>query len=135
MATRKVLVIEDEEAVRDAIRFALEEAGYELFEAPDGIVGLDMLRLATEPLVVLVDLMMPRMSGLELLHEIGKEPDLAMRHAFIVTSAGRALAIPDLAKYLHGGYLSILPKPFEVDDLIARVEEAARYLGEWPGGA
>lgn len=130
MATRKVLVIEDEEAVREAIRFALEEGGYELFEAPDGIVGLDMLRLATEPLVVLVDLMLPRMSGLELLHEIGKEPDLALRHAFIVTNAGGAPAIPDLATYLHGGYLSTLAKPFEVADLIAHLEEAARHLSE-----
>ena len=130
MATYKVFIIDDDDAIREAIRFVLSEAGHEVFEAPDGVVGLDMLRLATEPAVVLLDLLMPRMSGLEVLQTYSQDENLArQRHAFIVSTAGHAVAIPDLANYLRGGYVAVLQKPFNVDDLVAQVEKAGRHLG------
>ena len=130
MATYNVFIIEDDDAIRETIRFVLIEAGHEVFEAPDGVVGMDLLRLATEPAVVILDLMMPRMSGLEVLQTYSEDENLArQRHAFIVTTAGHAVAIPDLAKYLHGGYVAVFKKPFNVDDLVAQVDEAGRHLG------
>src|SRR5258708_36466762 len=90
MPVRKVLVVDDEDSTRAAVRFMLEDAGYEVSEAPNGIVALDLLHAATEPMVVLLDLMMPGMSGLRLLQIVGSEPELAARHDFILFTAARA---------------------------------------------
>jgi len=130
MATYKVLIIDDDDAIREAIRFVLTEAGHEVFEAPDGVVGLDMLRLATEPAVIVLDVLMPRMSGLELLQTYGQDEGLARQHhAFVVVSAGHAVTVSDLTQYLPDGYVAIMHKPFNVEELQAQVEEAGRHLG------
>ncbi|HEV2460055.1 MAG TPA: hypothetical protein VGS80_16990, partial [Ktedonobacterales bacterium] len=50
---RTVLVVEDEEPIRNAVRFVLDEEGYAVLEAPNGIVALDLLRASDGPLVVL----------------------------------------------------------------------------------
>ena len=123
-----VLVIDDEEAVRSAVRLTLEDGGYRVLEAPDGRIGLDHLRAATEPLIVLLDLMMPSMSGLELLRALGAEPEVAARHAFIIFSAASAFRASTLVFYLPGQRLFDLPKPFDIDQLIIVVEQAERYI-------
>jgi DNA-binding response OmpR family regulator len=129
MATYKVFIIEDDDAIREALRFVLTDAGYEVFEAPDGVVGLDLLRLATEPAVVILDLMMPRMSGLQLLQTCDQDDTLARQHhAFIVVTAGRGVAVTDFAHYLHDGHIAVVKKPFDVEVLRAQVEEAERHL-------
>lgn len=128
MAHPKVLVVDDEEPVRESIRFVLDGEGYEVFEASDGVIGPDMMHLATEPLVVILDLMMPRMSGLQVLQAVDQDLDLVRRCAFIVVSAARTFTLPGLSKYLHNRYLAVLPKPFEINDLITCVDEAGRYL-------
>ncbi len=129
MTGYSVLIVEDDAPVRNAIRFVLVEAGHQVLEAPDGMAGLGMLRQASQPLVVVLDLMTPQMTGIELLQTVGREPDIARRTAFVITSAARAFTIPDLAKYLHGGYLTVVPKPFDLDELASCVEEAAHHLG------
>ncbi len=128
MRVRTVLVIDDEEAIRLGVRMTLEDAGYTVLEAADGLEGLNLLRSTDEPLVVLLDLMMPSMSGLQLLHAVGTEPEVCARHAFIIFSAARAFSTPTLNFYLPGKRLFDLPKPFNLDHLVAIVEQAARQL-------
>ena len=125
---RTVLVVDDEEPIRDAVRFILEEAGFAVREALDGGGGLALLRASAEPLIVLLDLMMPGMSGLELLRVVAAEPAVAARHAYIIFSAARAFSAPTLQFYLPGKRLFDLPKPFDLDHLVAIVEQAARQL-------
>ncbi|HEV2460505.1 MAG TPA: response regulator [Ktedonobacterales bacterium] len=134
MPAQTVLIIDDEEPVRDAVHFILEEAGFAVLEASDGGAGLALLRASEVPLVVLLDLMMPGMSGIELLRAVAAEPALADRDAYIIFSAARAFSAPTLRFYLPGKRLFDLPKPFELDDLVAMVERAARQLdGERAG--
>jgi two-component system, response regulator, stage 0 sporulation protein F len=128
-----VLVVEDEEPIRNAVRFILDEEGYAVLEAPNGIVALDLLRTSDEPLVVLLDQLMPDMSGIELLRVVAAEPVLVARHAFIIFSASSEFWVPTAKVYLPGRRLFALPKPFDIDDLVAVVEQAARYLDGEPG--
>jgi DNA-binding response OmpR family regulator len=123
-----VLIIDDEEPIRDAVRFILDEANYAVLEAPDGRAGLDVLRASDEPLVVLLDLMMPGMSGIELLRSLSAEPAVAARHAYIIFSAARAFTAPTLQFFMPGKRLFDLPKPFNLDELIAIVELAVQQL-------
>jgi two-component system, OmpR family, KDP operon response regulator KdpE len=123
-----VLVIDDEQPIRTAVRFILEDEGYAVLEAPDGRVGLDLLRESDRPLIVLVDLLMPTLSGSELLHLVAHEPALAARHAFIVFSAAGEVSAPTMPFSVPHQRLFYLPKPFDLDDLVAVVEQAARYL-------
>lgn len=128
MPVRKVLVVDDEDSTRTAVRFILEDAGYEVSEAPNGIVALDLLHAATEPMVVLLDLMMPGMSGLRLLQIVGREPELAARHDFILFTAARAFTAESLALYLPAKHLSAVTKPFDIDQLISAVDHVAGRL-------
>ncbi|HKV86254.1 MAG TPA: response regulator [Ktedonobacterales bacterium] len=126
MSSHVVLVIDDEETIRGAVRLALEDVGYAVVEAPNGRVGLDELRASDEPMVVLLDLMMPGGSGLELLTKVHAEPEIAARHVFIIFTAARAFPPATLHAILPERRLFNLPKPFALDDLVATVNEAAR---------
>jgi CheY-like chemotaxis protein len=128
-----VLVVEDEDPIRNAVRFILDNEGYAVLEAPNGLVALDLLRASDGPLVVLLDQFMPEMSGAELLRMVAAEPELGARHAYIIFSASQELSAPTMRRYLPGKRLFDLPKPFELDDLVAVVEQAAQYLDSEPG--
>ena len=126
MTPQTVLIIEDEESIRHAVHFTLEDCGYAVLEASDGQSGLDLICHQPERLVVLLDLMLPTLSGLKLLQAVGKDPDLAARHVFILFTAARAFTAHELSTYLPNRRLLSLPKPFTIDQLIAVVAEAAR---------
>ena len=66
---KKILIIEDEKAIQDVMRRALEGAGYEVVLAHDGVEALERLRIVTPDLIVL-DLMMPRMNGYRFVEEL-----------------------------------------------------------------
>lgn len=122
--TRKVLIIDDEDAIRFGARLALEESGYEVVEAHDGRVGLDLLRQESDSFIVLLDLMMPGMHGLNVLQEVGGDPPLAARHALILFTAARAFTAEALALYLPNRRLYELSKPFDIDHLVELVKLA-----------
>jgi CheY-like chemotaxis protein len=125
---RSVLVVDDEEPIRNAVCFTLQEAGYTVLEAPDGRVGLDLLRASDAPLVIPLDLMMPGMSGIELLRAVAPDPPMNTHHPYIIFSAARAFSAPILHFYLPGKRLFDLPKPLDLDELVAVVDQAARAL-------
>jgi CheY-like chemotaxis protein len=106
-----VLIIDDEEPIRDAVHFILEEAGFAVLEASDGGAGLALLRASEVPLVVLLDLMMPGMSGLELLRAVAAEPALADRDAYIIFSAARAFSAPPCASTCRASGCSTCRSP------------------------
>src|SRR5215472_3968619 len=103
ITVRTVLVIDDEDPIRNVVRITLQEAGYTVLEAPDGRrVELELLRTSDSPLVILLDLMMPGMSGIELLRAVVANPPLNTHHAYIIFSAARAFTAPTLHFYLPG---------------------------------
>lgn len=108
----KVLVVDDEPALRDLIRAVLEEEGYEVLTAENGRRALELLE-EDRPDLVLTDLMMPVMGGHELMHRLRSRPGLD-RIPVIVMSTARAASSVDAAA-------AFVPKPFDIDQLLAAI--------------
>lgn len=119
-----VLIVDDDVPIRQTLRWVLEETTYPVLEAPDGSAALEILRDDPRPLVVLLDLLMPRMDGLGVLRAIAAHPSLAARRAVVLLSAqGRPLP-PELEALLF----AIVPKPFDLTDLLDTIHAAAASL-------
>jgi len=123
-----ILIVDDDAAIRELIAETLNDEGYSVMQAPDGARALDILRRSAEPLVVLLDLMMPRMSGKDVLQAVAADRYLATTHAYVlITAAEHSLPLP-FVQLLTVLKVPILPKPFDLRVLIYRVEHALRRL-------
>ena len=111
-----VLICDDEPALRELIRVSLE-GPYEFVEADDGEESLELAR-SVRPDVVILDMMMPRLSGLEVLSQLRRDKDLAETPIIVLTAqpATREQA-------LSAGADIVMVKPFEPEQIIAAVEE------------
>jgi CheY-like chemotaxis protein len=105
--TKSVLIVEDDADVRDSLKDALEDRGYEVRLASDGQQGLLALHEA-RPSVVVLDLIMPVMTGNELYAEMQKDP--ALKDVPVIVSTSNPAAAP-------AGVLT-LRKPIDVDRLV-----------------
>lgn len=124
----QVLLVDDDEAIRETIRLALEDGGYEVQEASDGMAALQALRDATTGMVVLLDLMMPKLDGAGVLGAVAGDRRLAKRHVFILTTATHQTLTLAFVNLLTDLAVPVLRKPFELDDLLASVQRAAQRL-------
>lgn len=127
-ATPHVCVIEDDAGIRDALRAVLEDAGYHVLEAADGLAGYHLLKASEGPLVALVDHRMPRMDGCDLLELVAKDEDLRSRHEFIFVTASPRKATEDCGETMEDLAATLLPKPFHIDDVLDAVANAAERL-------
>lgn len=124
MTTRQILIVEDEKPIRDMIAFGLRRAGYEVSEAED--CHSARIRLADRmPDLVLVDWMLPDMSGLELTRSLKK--DDATRDVPIIMLTARAEE-EDKIRGLEGGADDYITKPFSPRELLARVRAVLRRV-------
>ena len=114
-ATR-VLVVDDDPSIRRLIVAALKREGYDFLEAQNGREALDLMRTEHPDLVVL-DLMMPVLSGWDVLQERLGDSDLS-RIPVIIVSANRE---PGLVNAIDKGICAFLPKPFDITALTALV--------------
>lgn len=116
-ATR-VLVVDDDAAIRRMIIAALKREGnYLLMEAANGREALDLMR-AQDPEVVVLDLMMPVLSGWDVLQERQSDPKLRAIPVILI-SANRD---PEIASAVDKGICAFLPKPFDIGALGALVK-------------
>jgi len=125
-----VLVVDDDAAIRDTLRLALEDAGYQVEGVADGVTALNRLRTASERYIVLLDLIMPGMGGQAVLADIANDNQIATRHAYIlVTAAQERLTTAGIESTLARLSAPILHKPFDLDVLLTMVSEAQQRLG------
>ncbi|HEV7129517.1 MAG TPA: response regulator [Ktedonobacterales bacterium] len=117
---RPVLVVDDDQDIRNVLRDLLSDEGYQVSLASDGAEGLRLLASASEPLVVLLDLMMPRVDGFEVCRRLAADSHLRDSHAVVLMSARRNLETAD-----HTAVTATIPKPFEIDDLLTLVDRLA----------
>ncbi len=118
----RVLVIEDEPALVESIRFTLESEGYEVITASDGIKGLEQAR-DSKPSLVLLDLMLPGMSGIDVCRQIRQESDVPI--VMVTAKDGEA----DKVLGLEMGADDYITKPFSTRELLARVRAQLRRAG------
>jgi DNA-binding response OmpR family regulator len=111
-----VLICDDEPSLRELIRVSLD-GPYEFLEADDGEQSLELARRA-RPDVVILDMMMPRRSGLEVLMAMRNDKDLAETRVIVLTAQPAAR---DDA--LRAGADVVMVKPFEPEQITAAVEE------------
>ena len=112
----RVLVVDDDPSIRRMIMAALRRDRYEFFEAANGREALELMR-QHHPSVVVLDLMMPIVSGWDVLRERSNNPDL-LNIPVIIISANRG---PELATAMDKGICAFLPKPFDIGALTALV--------------
>lgn len=124
MSTRgKVLVVEDNEDIRDAVAESLEDAGYDVWVAANGAIAMDALRNSNDlPCLILLDLMMPVMDGAQFLQEMRRDPRLSALPVVVVTADGSAIT-KATALGTHGG----LRKPVHLDDLLSTVSKYCEH--------
>jgi CheY-like chemotaxis protein len=124
----RVLVVDDEEAIRETLRFVLEDAGYSVVEAMNGLDALDILYASIEPLVVLLDIMMPRLNGAGVLGVAAEDEQLASQNAFVLVTANPAPFSKPFALLVERLGVAVVSKPFDIDDLLSAIAQAARHL-------
>ena len=123
----KVLVVDDDPDIRAIVALLLTDAGYEVLTAANGGVGLEALR--REPrLVVLLDLLMPLVTGYDVMEAVEADPALAARHRFIIITANRHSMPEEFLGLLEARGIPALYKPFDLNDLLEQVDAAAREL-------
>ncbi|MBL9108704.1 MAG: response regulator transcription factor [Myxococcales bacterium] len=123
MEGRHVLVVEDDPAIALGLRINLEAEGYRVTLADDGERGLQVIR-AERPDLVVLDVMLPRKNGFEVMHELRAE---GISVPIIVLSARTGEM--DKVTGLELGAEDYVAKPFSLAELLARVRVALRRLG------
>ncbi len=123
----RILVVDDEKNILELVRFNLEREGYEVLTATDGAEGLDLARRESPDLIVL-DVMLPGMNGLEVCRELHLDP--ATGNIPIIMLSARAEET-DRVLGLEMGADDYIVKPFSPRELIARIK--VRFRRRLPG--
>ena len=111
----RVLVVDDDEAVRIVAEVVLRADGHDVATAGDGETALGLLRNSPAPSIVLLDLMMPRLSGWDVLEAMAHRPQLADVPVLVLTGYDEVDGLPACCHVLH--------KPIDADLLRERVRE------------
>ena len=116
---KKILVVDDEKPISDIVKFNLTKEGYEVFTAYDGEEALEKVK-EVEPDLILLDLMLPKLDGLEVAREVRKTYDMPI---IMVTAKDSEI---DKVLGLELGADDYVTKPFHKDELVARINAVVR---------
>ena len=120
--SRSAVIADDDETIRSILQYKLSMAGFDLTVCRDGLEGRDALdEPGVDPDVVVLDVMMPRLKGTQLLRtvrrgELAVDPDVPV---VMLTSRGQEA---DVLEGLESGANEYLTKPFSPNELLARIE-------------
>jgi two-component system alkaline phosphatase synthesis response regulator PhoP len=119
-----ILIVDDEREIRELLRYNLERQGYQVLTAQDGEEGLARI-FATHPDLVLLDLLLPGLNGLEVLREVRQEPSTRDLPVLLLTARGAEM---DKLLGFERGADDYITKPFSVREVLARVEAVLRRI-------
>lgn len=120
---RSVLIVDDDQPIRESLSLMLEEEGYLVQTATHGADALDVLRAGDRPGLILLDLTMPVMDGLTLLGVLDGDPELANLPVVVIS------AMPHRAE---GGKSKVLSKPLDFEEVLGLV---VQHCGPAPRAA
>ena len=123
-----ILVVDDDQQIRETVRFLLEDAGYTVEEAVDGAEALALLRSSAQPLVALLDNLMPRINGVGVLDAVVANDTLRRRHAYLLITASPRSVPPETLAQLELLSGALIRKPFDISTLLDAVAEAQQRL-------
>ena len=125
MTAQKILIVEDEQAIREMTAFHLSRAGYEVFEAQDCREARALLA-DNRPDLALIDWMLPDMSGLELTRTLKRDKEFEDLAIIMLTARADEC---DKVSGLEGGADDYITKPFSPRELVARIKAVLRRAG------
>ncbi len=121
---KKIFVIEDEKDIRDLLHHYLKREGYDVQSAPDGLRGIQRLKQERFD-VLLLDLMLPEMDGLEVCRILRADPQNKSLPIIMITAKGE---VTDRIVGLEMGADDYIPKPFSPREVVARVKALLRRV-------
>jgi DNA-binding response OmpR family regulator len=123
-----VLVVDDEPPIVELVRFTLEDDSLRVLEAGDGVAALEIAR-RERPELILLDVQMPRLGGLEVCRRVRRDPLLSGTRIVMLTAADQET---DRARGLAAGADEYLAKPFSPLALFALVRTLLPGVSSWP---
>ena len=120
MASHKILVIDDSRVIRNMVRDMLPKGNFQVLEAKDGVEGMNCIR-QERPNLIMLDFLLPRMSGWEVFQQIQTQPDL--QSIPLVLMSGRREEVTEKIPEPFE-YFEFVEKPFEQKDLIEAIKAA-----------
>ena len=123
MHKHRILIVEDDTSLVQTLRVLLKR-DYEVVTAEDGQIGFRVAQVA-EPDLMIVDLLMPRMPGIEFCHAVKSIPKLQNIPIIVITGVISEEVEEEVKKI---GAEVFLPKPFEMEDLLKHVHNLVKYL-------
>ena len=131
MSTHKVLVIDDSKVIRMRVKDMLPDGNFDIIEAKDGLEGFNLIKSET-PNLIMLDFLLPKMSGWEVYQEIQKEP--RFRSIPLVLMSGRKEEVTDkLTEPFE--YFSFVEKPFDREQLVDAIRAAMVKAKKQPKSA
>jgi len=118
--SKKILIVDDSRTIRQQVSFTLTKGGYNVIEAEDGLQGIEMLKSHGDTAMVISDVNMPNMNGLEMVEKI--KADGMTVPVIMLTTEGAADLIERAKKAGAKGWLV---KPFKPEQLVAAVTKIA----------
>lgn len=121
-----ILIVDDDEGIRETIRLVLEDTNHHVIEVSDGEQALHLLRESAVPLVVLLDLVMPKVNGIEFLNIVNADPRLKAFHSIVLMTANSANLLQEVGPLLQEMHIEVIAKPFDIDSLLETVERVSQ---------
>lgn len=122
MSQDKILIVDDEEHIRELLKYNLEKENYEIFCAENGKEAL-VIAKEKRPTLILLDVMLPQMDGYDVCKEIRKDNSISTTPIIMITAKGEEL---DKVLGLELGADDYITKPFSIRELIARIKAVLR---------
>lgn len=130
MNPQRILVVEDEQEIRELLQYAISRSGYEVESVADAEAALDTLKHKI-PSLVLIDWMLPRMSGIELARRIRHDRYAKDTPLIMLTARGEEV---DKLQSFDAGVDDYITKPFSPQELMARIKALLRRSGDATDG-
>jgi two-component system, OmpR family, phosphate regulon response regulator PhoB len=116
---KKLLIVDDEQGIRSLVRMTLESADFQILEAGDATEALELAH-EHRPQLILLDVMLPDMSGLDVCRRLKKDPALAATAIVMLTAKAQSTDVSEAEQAGTDGYFT---KPFSPIALTRKVEE------------